>query len=165
MQFGYYLCLFSSKSEVWSRFWGHIDRLIRFSGQIHFIAYILEKWASCDGSVCSQPRNLQIHLPIQIWFIQGIEAWRIWCSKKIWKWATCFFSFLAPQTSSSYPCLSSFKVRDNDLSGEGFTRGLTKTGSFLREWRFRKSLCLQAANTTCKYCSTYHGTHCLQSHA
>lgn len=88
---------FSSKSEDWNRFWGHVDGLIHFSGQIHFIAYVLGKSASCDGSAFSQPRSLQTHLPIQIWFAQRIEAWRIRCSKKRLKMGNCHLWFSCSQ--------------------------------------------------------------------
>lgn len=97
MVFGHHLCLFSRKSEDWSRFWGHADRLIHFSGQIHITAYVPAKWALCNGSACSQPGNMQTHLPIAIWFGPGIEA----SSKKIWECPALFYSFFA-KTSSSY---------------------------------------------------------------
>lgn len=80
-----------SKSEDWTRFWGHIDKLRSFSGQIHFIAYVLEKR---DSSACSQPQNLQIHLPVQIWFPQGMKT-RMFPQNN-WNWAAAFFGFPPP---------------------------------------------------------------------
>lgn len=56
---------------------------------------VLAKWALCNGSACSQPRNLQTHLPVEIWFSPGIEA----SSKK--KSEKILFVFLQ-KTSSSY---------------------------------------------------------------
>lgn len=89
MVFGHHLCLFSRKSEDWSTFWGHADRLLHFSGQIHIPAYVLAKRTLCRGSACSQVRNLQTHLPIEIWFGPGIEA----SSKKNLKMSSCLLWF------------------------------------------------------------------------